>query len=52
MLLLKVCQNEQTDSWAGDWKFQARISDATGGAIVLQQPAPSSGERPAFKEDP
>ncbi len=50
-LLLKVCQNEQTDVWAGEWKFQARISDATGGAIVLQAPSgPASQESPEKKQ--
>jgi hypothetical protein len=33
VLLLKLCQNEQTDDWAQDWKFQARVCDATGGGI-------------------
>ncbi len=29
-VLLKICQNEQTESWAQDWKFQFRITDPTG----------------------
>lgn len=37
LLLLKVCQNEQTEDWARDWKFQLRICDATGGAVPLEQ---------------
>lgn len=36
MLLLKVCQNEQTEDWAADWKFQLRVCDATGGAVPLE----------------
>jgi hypothetical protein len=39
-LLLKVCQNEQTDSWAQEWDFQVRICDAVGGAVpftVIQE---------------
>jgi hypothetical protein len=32
-ILLKVCQNEQTESWAQDWRFQLRISDFAGEAI-------------------
>ena len=32
-LLLKVCQNEQTQPWAQDWDFQLRLSDELGGAI-------------------
>ena len=35
-VLVKVCQNEQTEQWAQDWKFQLRFSDASGLAI---QPA-------------
>ena len=37
VLLLKVCQNEQTEDWARDWKFQLRVCDATGGAVELKQ---------------
>ena len=29
-ILLKVCQNEQTEPWAQDWKFQFRLTDLTG----------------------
>ncbi|MBX3423440.1 MAG: hypothetical protein KF752_17925 [Pirellulaceae bacterium] len=32
-LLVKVCQNEQTESWAQDWYFQLRFSDSTGWAV-------------------
>ena len=35
-VLVKVCQNEQTEQWAQDWKFQLRFADASGQAI---QPA-------------
>ena len=34
VILLKVCQNEQTESWAQDWQFQLRVCDATGTAIL------------------
>lgn len=33
-LLLKVCQNEQTEDWAQRWQFQLRVCDATGTAIL------------------
>ncbi len=33
-VLLKVLQNEQTESWAQDWSFQLRVCDATGTAIL------------------
>lgn len=29
-VLVKVCQNEQTESWAQDWKFQLRFTDFSG----------------------
>jgi hypothetical protein len=32
-ILIKVCQNEQTEAWAQEWKFQARLCDATGAAV-------------------
>ncbi len=32
-VLLKVCQNEQTEDWAQLWSFQARICDALGGPV-------------------
>ncbi|QDU56461.1 hypothetical protein Pan181_26700 [Aeoliella mucimassa] len=32
-LLIKVCQNEQTDAWAQVWEFQLRLTDQLGGAI-------------------
>jgi hypothetical protein len=35
-ILLKVCQNNQTDSWAQDWKFQVRLCDYTGGALPIK----------------
>ncbi len=33
-ILVKVCQNEQTESWAQDWKFQLRFTDSSGKAIA------------------
>ena len=38
-ILIKICQNEQTEEWAQDWKFQLRVCDSAGGAIL---PNPSS----------
>ncbi len=37
-ILLKVCQNEQTEEWAQDYKYQLRVCDSTGAAI-LSKPA-------------
>lgn len=33
VILLKVCENEQTEEWAQDYKFQLRVSDSSGAAI-------------------
>jgi hypothetical protein len=35
-ILLKICQNEQTEPWAQRWQFQLRVSDDIGGAILSQ----------------
>jgi hypothetical protein len=40
-ILLKVCQNEQTQPWAQDYKFQLRVCDATGSAVL---PAATSAD--------
>ena len=33
VILLKVCQNEQTEEWAQAWTFQLRVCDRSGIAI-------------------
>ncbi|MCB1064901.1 MAG: hypothetical protein KDN20_18530 [Verrucomicrobiae bacterium] len=33
-LLVKLCQNEQTETWTAEWEFQLRVCDATGTAIL------------------
>lgn len=33
-LVLKLCQNEQTQNWAQDWKFQIRVCDSNGTAVT------------------
>jgi hypothetical protein len=35
-ILLKICQNEQTEPWAQDWQFQVRLCDNLGGAIPVK----------------
>lgn len=35
-ILIKVCQNEQKESWAQRWQFQFRISDDSGKALVSE----------------
>lgn len=34
-VLVKICQNEQTESWAQTWFFQLRFSDASGAAVRI-----------------
>jgi hypothetical protein len=34
LILVKVLQNEQTDSWAQVWQFQLRVCDAIGTAVL------------------
>jgi hypothetical protein len=46
-LLLKVCQNEQKDTWAQEWDFQVRVCDAVGGAVPLTVVLEKVARRPA-----
>jgi hypothetical protein len=32
-ILVKCCQNEQTESWTSEWEFQLRVCDSTGTAV-------------------
>jgi hypothetical protein len=34
-ILIKVCQNEQSDDWAQNWSFQLRVCDQLGGPVPL-----------------
>jgi len=38
VILVKVCQNEQTQSWAAIWCFQLRVCDRNGTAILTRNP--------------
>lgn len=38
VVLVKCCQNEQTEPWAVDWKFQLRICDPLGKPLATQPP--------------
>jgi hypothetical protein len=35
-VLVKCCQNEQTEPWAGEWKFQLRVTDPLGKPLATQ----------------
>jgi hypothetical protein len=40
-ILVKICQNEQTEDWAQSWSFQLRVCDASGVAVQLNAVAPT-----------
>jgi len=35
-ILVKCCQNEQTEAWAADWKFELRVCDRLGSPLGSQ----------------
>lgn len=35
-VLIKICQNAQTESWAQDWQFQFRVTDESGKPLEHQ----------------
>jgi hypothetical protein len=39
-ILVKICQNEQTEDWAQRWEFQLRVCDETGTAVLSERKAP------------
>ncbi len=41
-ILLKVCQNEQTEEWAQSWQFQFRVCEQSGRAIYPMDAAVSA----------
>lgn len=49
LLLLKVCQNNQTEQWAQNWQFQMRVCDATGGPLPLKQKVTTDGKEQTIK---
>jgi hypothetical protein len=48
-LLVKLCQNEQTEDWTVQWQFQLRVCDASGTALLALDrpptPAAQKGRR-------
>jgi hypothetical protein len=49
-ILIKVCQNEQTEDWAQDWAFQLRVCDAVGGAVPLKTLGDKMSARPTERK--
>ena len=48
IILVKVLQNEQTEDWAQDWKYQLRVCDSLGKAILAtDRPGPKPKKREA-----
>ncbi len=43
VILVKVCQNEQTEDWASDWDFQLRVCDLAGAPIRSSVAVASTG---------
>jgi hypothetical protein len=48
-LLIKLCQNDQKESWAQDWRFAARVCDPTGGPLPLTQTVVKDGKPTVVK---
>lgn len=42
-VVVKLSQNDQPEPWAQDWKFSARVCDATGGKVRLTQTVLKNG---------
>jgi hypothetical protein len=40
-ILLKICQNDQKEPWAQDWKFQLRVTEADGSKVAVRNVTPS-----------
>ncbi len=43
VILVKICQNEQTEEWAQVWQFQLRICDAIGKPILSRDRSVATG---------
>jgi hypothetical protein len=50
-ILVKCCQNEQTETWTVEWEFQLRVCDSTGTAILAtdRKPTPEAALKSAEK---
>lgn len=47
VILLKICQNEMTESWAKVWKFQCRVCDEVGTGVLSTDRKPAKPAAPA-----
>lgn len=51
-ILVKLCQNEQTEEWTVEWQFQLRVCDATGTAVLAANRQPTPTESTQLKGGP
>ncbi len=50
-ILVKLCQNEQTQDWTVEWEFKLRVCDATGTAILaVDRPETPKPEAPSRRD--
>lgn len=45
-ILVKLCQNEQTEDWAQRWQIQLRVCDGTGSAVLSTTRPPTPKKEP------
>ncbi len=45
-ILVKLCQNEQEQSWTKQWQFQLRVTDASGTAVLASNRLPTPQGKP------
>lgn len=52
-ILVKLCQNEQTEDWAQRWQIRLRVCDGTGTAVLstTRPPTPKKESKEEKKED-
>lgn len=48
-ILLKLCQNEQTEDWAQRYEFQLRVADLSGIGLASQAPQATSQKSPSVR---
>ena len=51
VILFKCLQNNQTESWATDWRFRLRICDPSGTAVIASN-RPVIATTPSTEEEP
>ncbi|MSU42032.1 MAG: hypothetical protein EXS22_05670 [Pedosphaera sp.] len=49
-ILVKLCQNEQKETWTVEWEFQLRVCDATGTAILATNRPPTPAPKATVRK--